>query len=257
MKVFGNYAKYYDLFYKDKDYVLEADYVDHLIRRFGNRTESILDMGCGTGQHDFHLAGKGYNITGVDFSDRMLSAAKERLFNSGSETANNLSFVKGDIREIRLGRTFDTVVSLFHVISYQTTDMDIENAFKTAFIHLKENGLFIFDCWYGPCVLNVGPETRVRRIEDDEVSITRIAEPSVDFNENTVDVKYQILIRDKVTQQTDEFSESHRMRYLFHPEVRSFLEKTGFEFVALLEFLKDTLPGPDSWSTCFIARKRG
>lgn len=257
MTIFGNYAKYYNLFYKDKDYVLEADYVDRLIRRFNSGTESILDMGCGTGQHDFHLAGKGYNVTGVDFSDHMLSAAGDRLSDSGSQKAKTLSFVKGDIRELRLGRTFDTVVSLFHVISYQTTDRDIENTFRTAFIHLKQNGLFIFDCWYGPCVLNVGPETRVRKIDDDAISITRIAEPSMHYNENIVDVKYQIFIRDKITQQTDEFFESHRMRYLFQPEVRSFLERSGFEFVALLEFLKDTLPGPDSWSACFIARKKG
>jgi len=32
--VFADYARYYDLLYKDKDYEGEADYVDGLIRRF-------------------------------------------------------------------------------------------------------------------------------------------------------------------------------------------------------------------------------
>jgi len=31
MTVFGNYSRYYDLLYKDKDYLSEAEYVDILI----------------------------------------------------------------------------------------------------------------------------------------------------------------------------------------------------------------------------------
>jgi SAM-dependent methyltransferase len=240
----------------DKNYQEESEYIDRLIKLYHPKTKSIIDLGCGTGQHDLLLAQKGYLVTGVDFSEEMLKLANEQSSRDKLDL-KYLSFFPGDIREIRLKKKFDAVISLFHVISYQATNEDLLKAFKTASVHIKKNGVFIFDSWYGPCVLNVRPETKVRRIEDDSVIITRIAEPVMDFNENTVDVRYRLFVLDKATKRTDEIMESHKMRYLFQPEVRLMLENSGFEFVALLEFLKDTPPGPDSWSACFIARKRG
>ena len=36
-------------------------------------------------------------------------------------------------------------LSLFHVVSYLTTDKKINSLFKNVYKHLKTNGLFIFD----------------------------------------------------------------------------------------------------------------
>lgn len=254
--MFGGYAKFYNLLYKDKNYEEESEYVDHLIRLYYPGAKTILDLGCGTGRHDLHLAEKGYLVTGVDMSDEMLSFAK-KLKVSGRSNNHSLNFFPGDVREIRLEKSFDVVISLFHVMSYQTTNEDIQKSFKTASTHLKENGIFIFDCWYGPGVLADKPQVRVKKTDDKEISIIRISEPVIYPHDNLVDVHYHLLIRDKKNQRTDEIKECHRMRYLFQPEVKLFLENSDFEFVALLEFLKDTLPGPQSWSACFIARKRG
>lgn len=79
MGVFKKYAKYYDLFNKDKDYGKEADYVHALIQKYAPDAKAILDLGCGTGQHDFFLAEKGYSVIGVDMSEEMLSIANTQL----------------------------------------------------------------------------------------------------------------------------------------------------------------------------------
>jgi hypothetical protein len=79
MSVFGNYARYYDLLNKDKDYEKEADYVHGLIQRYAPGSKTILDLGCGTGRHDFLLAEKGYSVTGIDMSEQMLSIANDPL----------------------------------------------------------------------------------------------------------------------------------------------------------------------------------
>ncbi|WP_139376932.1 MULTISPECIES: hypothetical protein [unclassified Lysinibacillus] len=83
----------------------------------------------------------------------------------------------------------------------------MEDVFQTVSEHLNEGGLFIFDCWNGPAVLAEQPETRVRRLENDAVEVTRIAEPTLHPNENVVDVNYEIYIKDKKNNQITKFSE--------------------------------------------------
>lgn len=231
--------------------------MDHLINRYLPNAKTILDLGCGTGRHAFHLADKGYAVTGVDHSDDMLSVAKDQASSFGRPEYNSPSFLSGDIREVRLGQTFDVIVSLFHVMSYQSTNEDLQKTFETASVHLEPNGIFIFDCWYGPGVLADKPKTRVKELEDDTLTITRTAEPIMHPHENWVDVNYHVLIRDKASDQMDELKECHRMRYLFQPEVKLFLVGSKFELVAFLEFLQDTPPGPEEWNVCFITRKKG
>src|SRR5579885_2460171 len=43
----------------------------------------ILDVGCGTGRHSIELAKRGYEVTGIDLSNGMLSVAKEKASAAG------------------------------------------------------------------------------------------------------------------------------------------------------------------------------
>ena len=218
MSVFGKYAKYYDLLYQDKNYSKEADYIDRLIKTYHPESKTILDLGCGTGRHDILLAEKGFFLTGVDSSKEMLSAAINEKESKGYDD-NKIEFHLGDVRRIRLERSFDVVISLFDVMSYQTTNADLFNAFETASTHLEKDGLFIFDCWYGPGVLSDPPAVRVKKLENERIFLTRIAEPIMHPDKNLVDVRYHLFIRDKNSQQVEETRETHTMRYLFKPEI--------------------------------------
>jgi len=254
MSVFGAYSRYYNLFYKDKDYAGEAEYVHGLIRKHLPGAGRVLDLGCGTGRHDFLLAEKGYEVTGVDRSEEMLSVANGQFSSRAPRPASPV-FHQGDICTVRLGKTFDVVVSLFHVISYQPKNSDLRAAFATASEHLEAGGLFIFDCWYGPTVLTDRPTVRVKRIEDDQIAVTRIVEPAISANDNLVELKYQVLIRDKESGHVDEVNETHRMRYLFRPEVELLLEEAGMCLVDQMEWLTCRQPGFDTWGVCFLAKK--
>ena len=66
--VFDEYAEYYDLLYKDKDYVAEANYIDGILQKYATGCQKILELGCGTGKHAELLSHKGYEITGIDMS---------------------------------------------------------------------------------------------------------------------------------------------------------------------------------------------
>lgn len=253
MSIFAKYSSYYDLLYKDKDYSSEAEYVHNLIQKYHPGARTVLNLGCGTGRHDILLAEKGYDVTGVDLSEEMLCAAKSRV--SGSDCKNlNVKFYQGDIRSLGMDRKFDIVISLFHVMSYQATNDDLMAAFATVKKHLNIKGVFIFDAWYGPTVLTDQPVLRVKRLEDENISVTRIAEPSIHANNNLVDVNYTVFVRDKSNGEVEEISETHRMRYLFKPEVDTFLEEQRLELISFEEWITGNKPGFDTWGVCWVVK---
>ena len=255
MKIFGDYGRYYNFLYQDKNYAAEVDYIERLIKKHSFRAKTILDLGCGTGRHDLLLAKKGFSLTGVDLSNQMLAAANNQKEIMGLNN-NRIKFHSGDVRSIRLEKTFDVVISLFDVISYQTTNSDLRNVFETISIHLKKKGIFIFDCWYGPGVLSDPPTVRVKKLENEKIFLTRIAEPTIHPDKNIVDVYYHLFVRDKKTQNVEEIRENHTMRYLFKPEIEMIFENLNLEIISFSEFLGDSLPKPDKWDVCFIGRKK-
>jgi len=253
--VFGAYSHYYNLLYKDKDYQGEADYVRALLARHAPSANSLLDLGCGTGRHDLLLAAHGHTVTGADLSEEMLSVARTQPLPGSAVPAAKLpEFVHGDVRTLRLGKHFDAVVSLFHVMSYQVTNQDLRAAFTTARAHLHPGGVFLFDCWYGPGVLTDPPATRVKRLQDDQVRVTRLAEPVLHPQRNVVDVNYHIFVQSQQGSELSELKETHHMRYLFQPEIELLLEATGFRLQAAHEFATFETPTLRSWTAVFVAR---
>ncbi|MBW4593913.1 MAG: class I SAM-dependent methyltransferase [Brasilonema angustatum HA4187-MV1] len=254
MSIFNNYARYYDILYRDKDYVGETKFIQQLIQTHAPNAQNILELGCGTGNHAVLLAKEGYQIHGVDLSQEMLQKADSRLSQLDPELASQLKFTHGDIRHLRLNQTFDVIISLFHVISYQTTNEDLLAAFTTVKEHLKPGGIFVFDIWYGPAVLTERPTVRVKRLEDEKILVTRIAEPVVHANENLVDVNYQVFIKDKNSNLVNELRETHRMRYLFKPEIELVSQKFQMTILEYQEWMTNREPGFDSWGVYFVIR---
>lgn len=248
---FGLYAQYYDLLYSDKDYISEAAYVHQLIKRYATSATKLLNLGCGTGIHDYALAHLGYNITGVDMSSEMISLATRNI-----PTALNrgLNFLEGDIRKIELNTTFDVVISLFHVISYQVTNNDLRQVIDVSHRHLDADGLFIFDCWYGPGVLTDPPTIRSKNMSNDKIDVGRLAEPVLNSIKNTVDVNYTIRITPRGSNDVITIKEKHIMRYLFVQEIELLIEKK-FKLLNVYNWLSDKEPDTSCWNAVFILQK--
>lgn len=253
---FGTYAKYYDLLYKDKDYAAEADYIHSLLQRFDlPPNASILELGSGTGIHAKLLARMGYKVHGVERSKGMYEVAS--MLQKRAEAEESLggpTFALGDARSYRSNKYFDAVISLFHVISYQTSNCDLEAVFKTAKQHLRAGGIFIFDCWYGPAVLSQRPEIRVKELQSGGMELLRIATPIMHPNENRVDVNYHIIIKETASGTVEELRETHSMRYLFCPELEKMLADVGMRLIAAEEWMTGVELGVDTWGALFIAQ---
>jgi SAM-dependent methyltransferase len=254
-RIFDVYSHYYDLFYRDKNYAAEAEYVASRIREHAPRAMRILELGCGTGAHAEQFARMGYTIHGVDLSSTMLARAEARKASLQHDVAARLSFGQGDVRTVRTGDTYDVIISLFHVMSYQSTNADLEATFRTAGLHLGSGGLFLFDFWYGPAVLTQKPEVRVKRMEDDLIKVTRIAEPTILPNENVVDVKYTIFIELKATGEVKQLTETHRMRYLFLPELSYFSGRDSWSDFTCTGWMRFDSARQEDWAALAVARK--
>jgi SAM-dependent methyltransferase len=248
--VFNNYAKYYNLLYRDKDYKSEAAYVDGLIKRFSEKTgKTILDIGCGTGIHAALMSNYGYKLTGIDLSEEMIAIAR-------SKAIENAQFQVGNATDFELDKKFDIVTSLFHVLSYQTTNDNVRSMIKNAAMHLSEKGLFIFDFWYGPAVLNFKPSVRIKRLQDEEIKVTRLAEPVLKPNENIVEVNYELIITSKAKNETEVVEEVHPMRYFFKPEIELLLAEGNMDVLYFNEWLTDQAASESTWGVCCVAQKR-
>lgn len=250
MNVFDHYAKYYDLLYRDKDYAGEAAYVLDLLASNGVTEGSLLELGCGTGRHALEFARNGFAVDGYDLSPGMVAAANTLK----QKTSVEVNFQVGDVRALRTGKKYNAVVSLFHVASYQTETLDLLAMFETAAEHLMPGGIFVFDCWYGPGVLTDLPVVRVKRWEDEICRITRIAEPTMHPERDVVDVKYTIFAADKTDNSYVTIEETHPMRYLFEPEVKMLLNKSGMTACACLHWGTHEPAHLGSWQTIFVAR---
>jgi SAM-dependent methyltransferase len=244
--VFNTYSRYYDLLYRDKDYIGEARYITSLLTQYGIKKGDLLEFGSGTGKHARLLTKHNYTVHGIELSDDMVAKA---------EPALGFTCQQGDMTSTTMGRHYDAVLSLFHVVSYLTRNEQLQDLFSNASAHLNTGGLFIFDFWYSPAVYAQKPEIRIKRMMDEQVEITRIAEPVIYSNENCVDVKYTIFESNKTSGQIQVMQEQHPMRHLSLPEIDSLSASAGFKRLAAEEFLTGKLPSEATWGVCVVLKK--
>lgn len=96
---------------------------------------TLLELGSGGGNNAFYMKSAFSSVTLVDLSPYMLEASKQ--INPEAE------HIHGDMRTLRLSRTFD-VVFVHDAIDYMTTLEDLKAALETAAIHCKPGGMALF-----------------------------------------------------------------------------------------------------------------
>ena len=246
--VFDLYGRYYNLMYRHKNYADEVNYLINTFSRFSDETPKfLLEFGSGTAKHACLLAQFGYDVFGVELSQKMIDLIEARP---------GVTVIQGDIRTIQIKKKFDAVFSMFHVMSYQVREQSVLNVFKRAYEHLDAGGLFVFDFWYTPAVNYQKPSIRVHRVEDEELQVIRLAEPVIIPNENRVDVGYTIFVRDNAEGLFRAFTEVHSMRHFSIYEIEALANQQGFDCLSFEELVTRKSPSKDTWALCAILRRR-
>jgi len=133
-ELFTRIAGRYDLINDLQSFGLHRYWKKRVVKearpRFGERA---LDVCCGTGDIALELARNGAEVTGLDFSERMIEIARERQTKAGTDFAR-MQFLSGDAQNIRFpDGTFDIVTigyGLRNLASWETGLQEMQRVAK-------------------------------------------------------------------------------------------------------------------------------
>lgn len=237
--LYDTLVPWYRLFTPPEDYADEAgSYRDALRAALGPGRATLLELGAGAGHNAFHLK-RDFSCTLTDLSPAMLGLSRE--LNPDCE------HLTGDLRTLRLGRTFDAVF-LHDAVMYLLDEADLRAAFETAYVHLRPGGAAVFapDAFTG---------TFRERIEFHEQSAGSRALTCVEWawdpdpSDTTFRTEFQFLLRDgrDVTSVHDPHVEG-----LFPEEAwAKWLREAGFH----VERFERPLDEPGTFDLGFVCRK--
>lgn len=142
-------AELYDAIYAFKDYEAESARVAALVRAFNPNARTVLDVGCGTGEHARRLATEhGFEADGLDLDPGLLSVARAKHPVG--------RFVEADMSAFSLGRRYDVVLCLFSSIGYLVTLQRVAMALRCFGQHLAPGGVMLVEPWFAPGALEAG-----------------------------------------------------------------------------------------------------
>ena len=134
--LYGDLAPWFHLLTPPEEYADEAAFALGLLRdQVVGPLETMLELGSGGGNMASHLKAA-MQLTLTDVSPQML----ELSASINPDCEHRL----GDMRTVRLGRTFDAVL-IHDAICYMTTEADLRAAMLTAFEHLRPGGAAVFE----------------------------------------------------------------------------------------------------------------
>jgi SAM-dependent methyltransferase len=245
------YAEIYDLLYQTKDYTYECNLMEEIINTYKPDAKTIMDYGCGTGNHAGLMARKGYTIYGIDRNEHMLNIAKKKLAGN-----TNIHLYAADKRDEISPCSIDVAILLFDVLSYMNTNEEVNDFLRFVKKVLVGGGLFIFDFWHGPGVINLKPEKRWKEYDFGANKILRLTSPAHDISNCAVNITHEIILieNEKVIER---FTDIHRMRYFFKNEIQLFLDYHGFEILKFGTWNNIDNPATEKdWSALVVSTNR-
>ena len=121
--------------------------------------DTLLDLGCGIGRHSIELAKIGYDVCGIDFSKKHIEYAKEQ-FDKYGDIGIKCEFVCADIRSYIEENVYDNIICLYDVIGSFPDDNDNIEIIRTAYKHLKTNGIFVLSVMNMELTRHIIPDER-------------------------------------------------------------------------------------------------
>lgn len=277
MDSYTDFALVYDTFMDETPYSEWADFISNLIQKYGitktkkqdkspqdskesgglgggdekqllsQERDLVVELGCGTGSFAQEMAGRGYDIMGIDNSEQMLQIAIDKRDKSGYD----IMYLEQDMREFELYSTAGTFLSVCDSVNYLTDPEDVVKMLRLVNNYLFPGGIIIFD-------FNTVYKYR------DVIGNTTIAEDRDDcafiwdnwYDSDTCINEYDLTIF--VHEEGDRyrrFSETHFQRGYTLEEMIGIVEASGMDLVTTIDADTHEDPTDESERIYIIARK--
>jgi SAM-dependent methyltransferase len=215
--MFTETAEYYDLLYATiKDYAREVPAIAAMLRRLTPHGRTVLDVGCGTGEHARRLALEGFLVDGIDLDPVFIRIARHKHPTG--------EFVVADMADFRLGRKYDAILCLFSSIGYVKTLERVEATLRCFHEHLAADGVVLVEPWFPPGFMTHGMVGR-NEAADGDVRITRVTRTEIDERISRLHFDYEI----SDARGTRHASEVHELGLFTVPQQLAAFDRAGFE----------------------------
>ena len=245
MDAYHNLAASYDRLTNDVDYEATVAFYEEILKREGLRPRTVVDMACGTGSVSAILARKGYQVTGVDLSEEMLTEAMMKTM----DMENHPMFSCQNLRDLRLPKAVDMAVCALDSLDYITDPADCEAAIRRAYKVLNPGGIFIFD---------VNTPEKLRAMdgqmfidEDDDVFCVWRGE----FDEETNICSYGMDLFQREGEKWIRSFEEHQEYAYSQQQLTEYLKKAGFTHIEVYADRLFEAPREGEQRIYFKARK--
>lgn len=209
----------------------------------------ILEFCCGTGRLTIPIAKYGYDICGVDYTSSMLDQAKIKA----SEAGLKIRFIEADIRTLNLHEKYDLVFIPFNSIHHLYENEDLFKVFSVVKKHLKDGGLFLFDC-FNPNIQYIVEGEKEQKVittyttnDGREVLIKQTMRYENKTQINRIEWHYYINGKFNSIQNLD-------MRMFFPQEIDSYLKWNGFKIIHKYGGFKEEVFNDNSEKQVFVCQ---
>ncbi|NIT60323.1 MAG: methyltransferase domain-containing protein [Aliifodinibius sp.] len=148
--MFSKTAAWYDALYSFKDYQQESNSIIERLKIEHPHAKTILDIGCGTAEHDQYLS-KIYRLDGLDINPDFVEIA--------SKKNPTCQYFCADMIDFNLEKTYDVVLCLFSSIGYVKTIDNLISTLRCFKHHMNPEGIILVEPWLTPKTWN--PEGNV------------------------------------------------------------------------------------------------
>lgn len=142
-KVYDLLAEFYDEW--EKDYTADIPLWVEYAEKCGS---PVLELACGTGRVLLPLAQKGFEVTGVDISEKMLEKARLKIKKETEDVQKKITLVKGNMTDFDLKKKFNLALIIFNSFQFLLTHKEQDCCLSSVYKHLNPNGKLIISVFY-------------------------------------------------------------------------------------------------------------
>jgi SAM-dependent methyltransferase len=223
-----DFARWYDILYAHKAYHAEALLALDFIKEFNGTHEHLLEIGAGTGNHTLQLYPYTKRLTAVEIDSEMGSIGKLK-----TKDFDQIDWYTGSIENTDSSLNVDAVMALFYVLNYIHAEVDLESFLVNIQQRMKNNALFIFDCWNGDKHFSHDFLCTQREFSVNHYVVNKEIATTMQKAQQFAEIKYDIKIRDDKNSSTYAFTECIKIRRWTMKEIENITKKIGLKILAI------------------------